>query len=50
MHQAHETLKQRESRLRAILDNALDAIMTTDGNGRIIEFNPAAEQLFGYAE
>ncbi|MBF0172354.1 MAG: PAS domain S-box protein [Magnetococcales bacterium] len=50
LHQAHETLKQRESRLRAILDNALDAIMTTDGNGRIIEFNPAAEQLFGYAE
>ncbi|MBF0444529.1 MAG: response regulator [Magnetococcales bacterium] len=47
--QAYENLKHSESRTRAILDNALDAIITIEKDGSIIEFNPAAEELFGYS-
>jgi PAS domain S-box-containing protein len=33
---------------RAILDSALDCIITMDANGIVREFNPAAERVFGY--
>ncbi len=33
---------------RAMLDSALDCIITMDADGRILEFNPAAERVFGY--
>src|SRR5437763_13474708 len=36
-------------RLRAFLDAALDAVVAIDGDGRITEFNRAAERMFGYA-
>src|SRR2546421_9217666 len=34
--------------MRAILESALDCIITMDHHGRIVEFNPAAEKTFGY--
>jgi PAS domain S-box-containing protein len=34
--------------VRAVLHAALDAVITIDGKGRIVEFNPAAERCFGY--
>jgi PAS domain S-box-containing protein len=37
-----------EERLRAVMEAALDAIVMMDHEGRITEFNPAAEQMFGY--
>ena len=41
--------KQRETeRFRAILETALDCIVTMDHEGKILEFNPAAEKTFGY--
>lgn len=33
---------------RAILDSALDCIITMDSSGRVVEFNPAAERVFGF--
>lgn len=33
---------------RAILDSALDCIITMDATGRVCEFNPAAERVFGF--
>jgi PAS domain S-box-containing protein len=45
---AEEELQESESRHRAILEAALDGIVTIDQAGQIIEFNPAAEAAFGY--
>jgi two-component system, chemotaxis family, CheB/CheR fusion protein len=33
---------------RALLDSALDCIITMDANGRVLEFNAAAQRVFGY--
>ena len=41
-------LNRSEARKAAILDSALDCILTIDHEGRITEFNPAAERTFGY--
>jgi PAS domain S-box-containing protein len=41
--------KESEARQGAILEAAHDAIITMDGALNIREFNPAAEQMFGYA-
>ena len=41
-------LKRSEARKAAIMDSALDSIVTIDHEGRITEFNPAAERTFGY--
>lgn len=32
----------------AILESALDCVITADHDGRIVDFNPAAERTFGY--
>jgi two-component system cell cycle sensor histidine kinase/response regulator CckA len=45
-----QTLLEREAGLRAILESAVDAIVTMDDRGAIQSFNPAAERLFGYGQ
>ena len=40
---------ESEARQGAILEAAHDAIITMDQHLNIREFNPAAEQMFGYA-
>jgi len=47
---AEEAVRISEARTRAVLESALDAVITMDGEGRVVEFNPAAEELFGYRE
>ena len=44
---ASENLQREGARKAAILETSLDAIITMDHQGRIVEFNPAAERIFG---
>lgn len=41
-------LRDAEARQAAILESALDAVVTIDDDGRVVEFNRTAETLFGY--
>jgi PAS domain S-box-containing protein len=41
-------LRASEARLRATVEAAFDCVIGMDGDGRIIEFNAAAERCFGY--
>jgi len=43
-------LRSSEAMNKAILEAALDAIITCDHTGQIVEFNPAAERIFGYCK
>jgi PAS domain S-box-containing protein len=45
---AEEALRASEARTRAILESALDCVVSMDHQGRIVEFNPAAVRTFGY--
>ena len=47
---AEQAVRVSEARKRAVLDSSLDAVITIDHEGRVVEFNRAAERLFGYAE
>jgi PAS domain S-box-containing protein len=48
IRQAEKALRASEARQRAVLESALDAIVAMDHEGKVVEFNPAAEQVFGY--
>ena len=41
-------LRESEEQTRLILDTALDAVVTLDGNGQIIGWNTQAERMFGW--
>src|SRR5947207_3101972 len=43
---AEQDLRDSEERLRAIMESATDAIVTVDGDGRVVFANPAAERIF----
>jgi len=43
------SLRDTEAFKTGIIDSALDCIVAMDAEGRIIEFNPAAERTFGHS-
>jgi PAS domain S-box-containing protein len=45
---AERAVRESNERRRAMLEAALDCIITIDDKGRVVEFNPAAERTFGY--
>ncbi|WP_310538840.1 PAS domain S-box protein, partial [Phenylobacterium sp.] len=47
--QSELSLRASEARKTAILDTALDCVITMDHHGQVVEFNPAAERTFGYS-
>ncbi|WP_456416183.1 PAS domain-containing sensor histidine kinase [Thiolapillus sp.] len=42
-------IQEREALKTAVLDASLDPIVTIDQAGRIVDFNPTAEKIFGYS-
>lgn len=44
-----DELRQSEARARTFLDTAMDAVVVIDGDSRIVEFNRAAEHMFGFS-
>jgi PAS domain-containing protein len=45
---AEGKVRASESQLRAMLESALDAVVTMGADGRVIRWNHAAEAIFGY--
>jgi diguanylate cyclase (GGDEF)-like protein/PAS domain S-box-containing protein len=46
---ARVALEASEQRFRLLTTTATDAVITTDKSGHILEWNPAAERIFGYS-
>lgn len=47
--QQFDALQDSEARKGAILETSLDCLITIDADGRVVDFNPAAEATFGWA-
>ena len=45
---AERRLRRNVERTRRILDTARDAFIAMDGEGRIVDWNPQAEEIFGW--
>ncbi len=43
-----QALEESERRLSAVIENAVDGVITIDGTGTVERFNRAAEAIFGY--
>jgi PAS domain S-box-containing protein len=46
---AEAELRQSEARIRAILNSALSAVVVIDARGMVVEWNPRAQEIFGWA-
>lgn len=46
--QVRSALKESEARFRSVTESAIDAIISAGRDGRILSWNRAAEQIFGY--
>ncbi|WP_164019471.1 PAS domain S-box protein [Pyxidicoccus trucidator] len=43
-----ETLERNERMLRAVLETSIDGVAAVDAEGRLVEWNTSAEQIFGW--
>ncbi|PQO40724.1 PAS domain S-box protein [Blastopirellula marina] len=50
LNETLQALREGEEQLRAILNTAIDAIITIDYQGTIVGANPATYRMFGYRE
>ncbi len=48
--EVEKNLRESEERSRAIVDMSLDGVISTDEEGTVVGWNPAAENIFGYSE
>ncbi|MGX4640777.1 diguanylate cyclase domain-containing protein [Massilia sp. SYSU DXS3249] len=48
LHRAAEETRKGERRVKAIIDTALDAFVGVDAQGRITDWNPRAQEIFGW--
>ena len=48
LRKAEEQIEKRQLYLESLLKSAPDAIISTDAENRVVEWNPGAESLFGY--
>ncbi|MFN4087983.1 MAG: PAS domain S-box protein [Alphaproteobacteria bacterium] len=46
---AEQQIRESESRLRAVVETAVDGVILIDDHGIVETFNPACEALFGYS-
>ena len=49
LHDVGERLRRSEAQLRAVVGSSLNAIVGMDREGRVIDWNPQAETLFGWS-
>jgi PAS domain S-box-containing protein len=47
--EARDAAERSRVRTAAVVAASLDCIITIDGDGQVVEFNPAAERTFGYS-
>ncbi|MGH6929517.1 MAG: PAS domain S-box protein, partial [Dongiaceae bacterium] len=45
---AEQAMRASEAQKGAVIELALDAVIVIDSQGRVLEFNPAAERIFGF--
>jgi PAS domain S-box-containing protein len=48
IQQQDRTVRDSEARVRAVLNSAISAVIVIDVNGKIIDWNPRAERIFGW--
>jgi diguanylate cyclase (GGDEF)-like protein/PAS domain S-box-containing protein len=48
LHTAVQETRESEHRVKAIIDTALDAFVGVDAEGRITDWNPRAQEIFGW--
>ncbi|HEX9951506.1 MAG TPA: PAS domain S-box protein, partial [Rubricoccaceae bacterium] len=49
LRRSQESLAQNQTRLKAIFEGSLDAVLLADDTGQYVDANPAAAELLGYS-